>query len=474
MKTAGFIAVVLGLTLTVPFVRAQDRPDPDALRSSLTEMLSLLSFGSVSVPDKGMQVTQSGADFHIQLPLTGFAAPAGASAEAVAHPAANGAWEVTALTVPAAGAFGTSIDQAVSYTLGRQAMHGRLNPQRTTPSTFVADLGAIALHAASGGQDTDQTIGRVTLNATVSAASAGRVDLLVRNLASNWQVTAREPGGTATDSQIRQVDGQLTLNGLDPARAERLLAAARLLARTLGTADGQPNFSTVERNDLRAMLDATAGLLTRIDASQTMNDVTFDLGDGNTGTLDRMRLEMNGRSEDQLLNAAIELSMDALSLTSVSAESASLLPHHLTARSVLAGLPVARLTALLHAALAPNADTEALQAQAAALLETPGARAAIESVVFDAGPLHVRGSARFLPRPNGEIGTDIHISASGTDALLAQAMGKPGLQGFLPMVFLAKGMGRVQGDSIEWDISLGGGPMTINGAAFGQAAARTR
>jgi hypothetical protein len=48
------------------------------------------------------------------------------------------------------------------------------------------------------------------------------------------------------------------------------------------------------------------------------------------------------------------------------------------------------------------------------------------------------------------------------------------MQGVLPMVFLAKGMGRVQGDSIVWDIALGGGPLTVNGMPFGQAAGRTR
>jgi hypothetical protein len=481
LKTPGVIAVFLGFALTTSMTQAQDRPDPEALRSGLTEMLSLFSFGSVSVPDQAAQVTQSGADFHVQIPLTGFAAPAGASAEAVAHPAPNGAWDVTSITVPRAGALGASIDQVVSYTLGEQAIHGRLDPKFTTPSTFVAELGVIALHSASFGQDTEQTIGRVALNAKVSSASAGRLDLVTRNSATNWHIVTREPGGAATNGQIRHIDGQAALNGLDHAQAERLMEAAHAMMRTAQAHDRQANFSPAERHDVRAMLDATAGLLTRLEVSQTLEGMKFDLGGGNSGTLDRIRLQVKASAddkvlsaEDKVLNAGIDVALDELSLNTLSAASATLLPHHLTARTVLAGLPTARLTALLQAALAPNADAGALQAQATALLETPGARAAIESVDFDAGPLHVRGSARFLPRPNGEIGADIHISASGTDALVNQAMGKPGLQNVLPMVFLAKGMGRVQGDSIVWDIALGGGPITINGTAFGQPAAPRR
>lgn len=474
MKTQTFIAAFMGFALTIPFARAQDRPDPEALRSSLTEMLSLLSFGAVSAPDQRAQVTRSGTDFIIRLPLNGFVAPVGASVEAVAHPASNGVWDVTAITVPSAGALGASIDQVVSYTLGQQAMHGRLDPQRRTPSTFVAELGGIALQSASRGQDTAQTIGRVTLNATLSAASTGRLDLLARNSAAKWHAVSREPGGTATDSKVRHVDGTFSLNGLDPVQAVRLMTAARLLMQTAQAPNRQRPLAPAERPEMRAMLDATAGLLTRIDADQTLDGLTFDLGGGNAGAVDRMRLQVKGRTEGQLLNAGIDVAMDELSLTGVSADSASLLPHHLTARSVLVGVPLVKLTALLQAALLPNADQRALQAQAATLLNTPGARAAIESVVFDSGPLHVRGSARFVPRPNGQIGADIHISASGTDVLLGQAMGKPGLQNVMPMVFLAKGMGRVQGDSVVWDISLGGGAMTVNGVAFGQPAAPTR
>jgi hypothetical protein len=130
--------------------------------------------------------------------------------------------------------------------------------------------------------------------------------------------------------------------------------------------------------------------------------------------------------------------------------------------------------AFLQAALAPKLDQAALQLQAAALLNAPGAKAAIESVAFDAGPVRVKGSARFQSRADGDIGADIHISASGINAALAQIQGRPNLQGVVPFLLMAKGMGRAQGDTVVWDISLGGGPLTINGVPFGQPSARTR
>jgi len=354
----------------------------------------------------------------------------------------------------------------VSYTLGQQTMHGRFDPQLMSPSAFLAEIGTITLQSAAGGQDTGQTIERATLNLSATAVTDGRMDLTAKDSAANWHVVTREPGQAAIDNQVRHLDGQITLNGLDHQQAGRLLTAVRALMQS----GGGTRIASVERLDLQDVLSTTAGLLTRFEASQTLSGVTFAGGEGNNGTIDRLRLDVKGSAEDHRLNAAADVAMDDLAMTSLSADTATLLPHRLTARTVLAGLPVGAVTALLQTAMAANPNTKALQAQAGALLAMPGARAAVESFAFDAGPLHVQGSARFLPRPDGDIGADVHITATGTEALLAQAMGKPALRGALPMVFLAKGMGRKQGDSIVWDISLGGGAMTINGMGFGQPA----
>ncbi len=60
------------------------------------------------------------------------------------------------------------------------------------------------------------------------------------------------------------------------------------------------------------------------------------------------------------------------------------------------------------------------------------------------------------------------------DTLLAQAQSQPNLQQVMPMVFLAKGMGRPEGNNLIWDIRLGDGPLTVNGVPFGQPAGKRR
>jgi hypothetical protein len=60
------------------------------------------------------------------------------------------------------------------------------------------------------------------------------------------------------------------------------------------------------------------------------------------------------------------------------------------------------------------------------------------------------------------------------DALLAQIQDQPDLQQAVPLIFLAKGMGRAQGESLVWDIVMGDGVPTINGTKFGQPPGKTR
>lgn len=454
------LALTLALALTAGSAGAQDI---ESLRSGLSEMLTLLTSGAVSVPAKSPAVTQSGNEFHIHLPLSGFAAPPGAAAEAVAHPEANGVWTVSALSFPTEGAIGQGIDQSVSYTLGRQTIRGRLDPTLATASQMTADLGTITVQSVTGGQNNEQTLDRLTLEANLSAAADGRVDVLGRDSASNWHATASD---TTAHTSVRRLNGRFSLTGLDRGQAVKLLTASRSLS-------SMPQ-ARVQPEGLRTLLDTASGLWSHIDVDETIDGVEFEFGNGSAGSLGRLQFRLEGGSEDHIVNATADVAADEATWASVSSDMAGFLPHHMTVRSVFAGLPVTPLMALLRAATAPNVNQAILQRQAAALLNTPGARAAIESLDFDAGPLHVHGTGRMMSRPNGEAGADIHLTASGVNGLMAQVQANPNLSRILPFLFIAQGLGRPGAGGIIWDIAIGGGPLTINGTAFGQLPGRTR
>jgi hypothetical protein len=221
---------------------------------------------------------------------------------------------------------------------------------------------------------------------------------------------------------------------------------------------------------LRDVIDAAPGLLTRFHVEETMGDIRFAVGPTGSGTAGRLSIDMAGDAETERLNVRINLGMDDIAVASMPAETAAYMPHHFDMRSALAGVRTAQLMALLRAATEQNADPAALQAQLTSLLADPDARIGIESLSFDAGPLRVAATARLTPSTSGRVGGEIHVSATGMDALMAQVQGKPATQRALPIILVAKGLGRPAGDAMVWDIVLGDGPITINGVPFGQPA----
>ena len=263
------------------------------------------------------------------------------------------------------------------------------------------------------------------------------------------------------------------MEGLDRVQGTHLLTALRGIPAVGKTSDQPQGMSQDQRQALRAIVDATGGLLNRVEAEEILEDIRFAAGAGTNatiGTVRRLHLNMTGDALEERLNTQFGIALDGISSSALSAENAEFIPHRVDLKTILSGVPIGPLMALLRAATEPGMDPAALLAQAMTLFADPQVRISIEALSFDSGPLQIKGSAKVVPRPDGQLGADIHIAASGMDKLLAQAQSQPDLQQVMPMVFMAKGIGRPEGDSLIWDISLGDGPMTVNGMPLGQAA----
>jgi hypothetical protein len=469
-------------------------PDADAIKSSLAEILSFATLGTVTTQPQAVEVTRSGADYLVRLPLKGFSTPPDAAVNAVARPLDGGMWDIASMTFPSAGTVETVMPHAgasrFTYSISEQTLHGQIDPGFVHPSSFAADLGDVKVHSELGAQRTEQNFEHYAVDGTVTAEPSGGLDLASRAKATNWHLTAHAPNGVDTEAVVRALSGHFSVEGLDRAQGTRLMAAARaLLARaqastsTPGSTPGlapdpvpgqPPTISAEQRRDLRAMVDAASGLLTRFESDEALDDVRVTAGPTRSATIGHVRVDMTGDSANDRLNAAMDVALNDFAMEGLPAETAVYVPHQFGMKSVLAGVRTGPLMALLRAATEPNADPVALQAQFMALIGDADTRIGIESLTFDSGPMHVTGSMRAVQRANGQLGADIHVAATGVDALIAQAQGKPALQQVLPVMFMAKGMGRPDGGALVWDISLGDGPMTVNGIPFGQPAARRR
>jgi hypothetical protein len=471
------------LALAVPPAQAQmtnphpGPPSPVTIASSLSEILSLATLGAVTTQP---QVTQSGADYLVRLPLHGLSTPADAAVTAVAHPLPGGILDIASITFPSSGTVESTMPDAapdqIAYSIGDQTIHARVDPSLAQPSTFAATLGAIKLRSEQGETHSEQQIDRYTVNGTLLAEALGQLSVSSATNATNWHLSAHAAKGFDTDSLVRTLSGHVSVDGLNRAQGTRLMAAVRALtADAHRPTPGQPRPPpTVRKQHLRDLVDATAGLLTRFQAAETLNDVHFTVGSASSGTIGHLRVHMAGDAADERVNARIDIGVDGFAMSTLSPAAAAYVPHHVDIRSALSNLRAAPLMALLRTAVAQDDDPAAVQARLTTLLADPAARVGIESVAFDAGPLSVTGSMRVVARAGGQTGADIHVSAVGVDALIAQAQQDPAMRGVLPMVFLAKGMGRPRGDAIVWDIALGGGPVTVNGVPFGQSGEHKR
>jgi hypothetical protein len=465
--------------------------DADALKASVMQVLSLATFGMISMPDQGIAVTQEGRDYRMRLPLSGFAAPADAAVVARARPLAGGRVDIESMVFPSSGLIdvplATGLTNRVEFSVGRQTISGTVDPTLATESTYTADFGDVRIATAQGEHHGEQTIDHVATDGTFSTGGDGRLTFMAQSRGTGFHMIGHGPNGFTSDTSARALAGHFSVEGLDRNRGARLLAAFRGLVAAGAEAreqraespPGQPNpgISSKQRQDLGAMVAAVDGLLNRIEVDETMEEVHFSVGTatgGAVGTIGSLRLAMTGDAAEDRLNTRLGVTLEGIAVPDLAVEAGGLIPHHVDLKTVLAGVPVARLKALLREAARDHTNSSQLEAQARSLLSDPQARIAIETLAFDAGPLSVTGSAKLLPRASGQLGGEIHIVARGVDALLAQVQRQPNLQQAMPLIFMAKGMGRAQGDSLVWDIALGDGPPTINGTRFGQPAGKTR
>jgi hypothetical protein len=348
-------------------------------------------------------------------------------------------------------------------------------------STYTADFGDVRIATAQGEQHGEQTIDHVATDGTFSTGSDGRLTFMAQSRGTGLHMIGHGPNGFVSDTGARALAGHFSVEGLDRIQGARMLAAFRGLVAAGAQARAQraeippgqanPGMSAEQRQDLGAVVVAVDGLLDRVEVDETMEEIHFSVGTatgGAAGTISSLRLAMTGDAAGDRLNTRLGITLEGIAVPAVAVEAGGLIPHNVDLKTVLAGVPVAPLKALLREAAQDHTDPALLQAQARSLLGDPQARIGIETLAFDAGPLSVTGSAKLLPRADGQLGGEIHIAARGVDALLAQVQSQPKLQQAIPMIFMAKGMGRAQGDSLVWDIVLGDGAPTINGTRFGQ------
>jgi hypothetical protein len=454
--------------------------------ASLLEALSLVSGGLLVAPVAAPEVTQDGDHFHVHIPLPTLATPPDAAIEMAATPLDGGIWDITDLTLPPTGTLATPATPdrppaSLRFSIGQQTAHARIDPTLSVRSPYAMALSDIAFHLDSAASPADLTIGQMTLEGAITGDADRRMTTRSRGTAENWHFTAMTKAGTQGGTQggtkaavpfslsVRRSDASYEVDGLDRGQAEHLRQAARAIAESRQAAPavaGQPrSMSPEERERLRAIIEASVGLLSGFDIEETLQGLHFEATAGNQGDIGTISLAMSGGAANGRAAMHFDIGLNELTLTALPAAYA---PHRVAIKTAFSGIPVEPLRHLLRQATEADADPVSLRAQAMALLNHPGAHAGIDTLLIEAGPLVLHGSARLRPMPDGSAGFDVHLTAHGVDAMLAQVQSDPTVQQMLPMLFLAKGMGKQEGDTVVWDIAFADGVVMVNGVPLGQ------
>lgn len=461
------------LALAAP-AAAQPVPGDDAaLAAALAEIVSIASFGTVSPSAQAAGSVRDGDSYRLTLPLTGLQAPDDAAVTANARPAGNGLWDVGSIRFPANGVTVPNGTPQRAFSIGSQDITARIDPGFTRPATYSARLTDVRQEIDLPDGKSDVSAARYTVDGTLSGAPSGRISLAYSAAVTDSRASVTGPDGSRFTVGIQEAALRLTVDDLDRAKGERLQRALRNFSgdlKPVGPPGGPPvaPVAPPSKAAQRELVENLDGLLTKLNGIETAEGMHIDMPPIGSVDIGRMLMAVATDTADGRLDSKFDVALDGLSTPLIPADFVPFVPRRVTMRPVLTGLPIDKLLDLMRSATADGSDQAALGRQLDALLSDPNVSAGIDAIGFDSGPLQVTGSARVVQGPNKVFTLQLHLAATGMDALLARAQAQPSLQQILPVLFIAKGMGRQEGPALVWDIVLGDGAAKVNGIPVGQ------
>jgi hypothetical protein len=452
---------------------------PDAGAASLLEALALISGQLLAPPLTRPEVSRDGTLYRVHVPVPGLTAPAGAAIEIEATQRADGSWDIGPVVLPSAGTValpsaGTvalgSADSELAFSLGSQDIRASVDPTLALVSTYsltVRDIQVSGYDRSSGPGGAEPPLqahaGLWTAGQVVTGGPDGRMTQRTSGAVEDFGFTARENGQETAVVTLDKVDVAYSARGVDRARARELGDLARPVQRPR---PGPGETAEAQRQRLLRLFDLTAGLMTGFDLEESFQGLHIETADA-TLDLGEAKLVIAAEETDTGVSGRLDIGISEPALSSLPEQYAPYLPRKALVRAAFGGIPADGLRRWMHDALTDGDDVAENQRRALALLDSPGARAGIEAMLIQSGPMTVQGSAQVKPQADGTAAVEMHLSARGLDEMLALVQADPAAQQILPVLYLLKGMGRKEGDSVAWDIGFAHGALTVNGVPMG-------
>jgi hypothetical protein len=436
-------------------------------------------------PELPVQAEVEGDHYRVIIPLPGIRTQVAEPAvSAAARKLPDGRWGIDDARFP--GKFSFAIRPmppdarpgTETVVIGDQQTKATIDPELKLPSSFGTDGANIVITTTGPSQTQEQHIDRYTATGNATPAPSGLLDVSTTTEVEGWRTGALAVGGVAAGSGVRSATATAHIQGLNPSQVGPAIAALVSLRAALpapmhaqsGTGNHvwlrdlpPPGLAALHR-----LVAALPGIATAFRIDETLEGVQFEIAGIGGAAVDRVRLGIGGEAPAGLLRAWFDLGLKGLSIRGLPEAQAALVPRMVSFRPSVSGVPVEALNRLLAAMTVPGHPPVArLDPEVAALFAQGSLTVGIEALDVAIGPAELTGAGSVLLLSPTEREGQARITATGFDALVEQIRGDPRSGAALPLLILARGLAKADGDRLVWTIAIDrSGKTTVNGIGF--------
>lgn len=478
--------VAMCLPLLLPCAAHADDIGPmqaQALQQQLKEWLAGMLGPTVTLPDIPWRITGEHDHYQVTWPIPGVDTPSDRLAvTASVRPLDGGRWSIDNVQAPSTADFTVTVPDTagdlakagpmkIAFSLGKQDTHAEIDPALASPSSLHVDIDNVAVSTDNATQHQEQHVDRYFGEATLTPASNGRMDLTMDGTMDGWKTASTVNGGEAMAVAAKSVRAKGQIAGVRRDRVASLVAASGALFGALPPdivqQGSKAELPQPAKAQLRVLIEALQDMLTSVRLEESIDGLQVELAGMGGMSMDHLLVGFGGEAPDGKLHVWCDIGLDGLNTATLPPKLASYLPHHIAVRPSLSGVQTADLLKLATDATEDNAD-DRLSPDMAALFSHGGAVLGVDALSFDLGPAKVEGVGHITMLSATTWHGEAHLTATGLDALIAQARTNPDLQQVLPILIMLRGLAKPDGDHLVWDVVSDGPSMTVNGLDLSQ------
>jgi hypothetical protein len=420
----------------------------------------------LSVPESSLRVTAVGDGFDLNYTLND---KNDQSARLRLTPLTDGRWRVDLPRLPKIGEFvaNPALNNAsIAYAINEVDALATIDPSLRTGSTGRIEAHDIVVASRSADGDQTQRIKHYVLTGAVMPLKDGGLEVTQDAVISDWRSHTALGGGAGTAiNEVGRADLTLRVDGLRTERVGAFFASTKAAIATVMAAkpDDPSALTPAMRAELRAMILSMRDLATRFEAVETLHDFTGKIPNLGGFRIGKARIGLGAEVPDDKLRAWVVLGVEGVEVEGLPKEWASFIPDRIEMRPVMIGVRTEGFVELLLRSLDEAIDGERFNKDVSALLTKDDAWVGIESLLIDFDPLRLEGSGRLRVLEPGKPTIEARITAAGLDQLMLEMVRKPDMGLLVPIVAMAKGLGRQEGERMVWDITLTDSQAIING-----------